>query len=84
MALSEFIPAQIGQRHNIKLSDDQSSFLNIMYGRPTCPGWRHDWKLKDFDSGLYTALLLYPDDTQHPEFVPPPSFEQISFDDFMD
>jgi hypothetical protein len=67
---------QIEQLYNIKLTDEQANFLNIMYGRDPSITWR----LRDYVWGLHIALKIYPANGQSPRFLPPPVFEQIKLD----
>jgi len=73
MVLSKKILAQLEQKHNIKLTDRQAGFMDIMYGRYIRP----DWRMHDFEWGMRIALLLYPAQKRPPGFVPPPSYEQL-------
>ena len=82
MALSKKILSLLELKHNIKFSDEQVGFLDIVYSKRT----RHRWPLHYFVWAVHLALTLYPDSDQHPEFVFPPLFEQIkldSLDDFI-
>jgi len=76
MVLSKKILAQIEQKHNIKLTDKQAGFMQIMFGRYIRP----DWKMYDFEWGLRIALKLYPALNQTPLFDSPPQFEQLKLD----
>ena len=70
--LSKKILEQIQEKHNIKLTDRQKGFMELMFGRYIRP----DWRMHDFEWGLSIALALYPD-SKHPVFFDNFNYEQL-------
>jgi len=66
--------------HNIKFTDEQVGFLDIVFSKRT----RKRWPLHYFEWAVHLAITLFPDPGQHPEFVRPPLFEQLKLESLDD
>jgi len=83
MALSQKLISLLELRHNVKFTDQQIDFLNIVYSKRR----RQRLPLPAFAWAVYMALDLYPAPGQRPLFVHPPISEYhklVSLEDFTD
>jgi len=75
MVLSKKILDQIQEKHNIRLTDKQKGFMELMYGKYIRP----DWRMHDFERGFAIALALYPSPKQQ-SFFDSFNYEQLKLD----